>query len=128
MRGQFFAYLGLGLVGLVVFYALYMFFRAVYSVFADAWTNRELDKLAKEYTEKRDERKAADAKRLDPNCKHLYGDALGALPPDVCRRCGKAKQRPKGACDHVWRILPGPIPSSRCEKCDKNYSTVEETV
>ena len=126
MRGQFFAYLGMGLVGLIILYCVFAVLKAVYSVIADMMQNRELDKLAAEYSRKRDERKAYESTRLENGCDHKYGDPLGALPAGVCNQCGLAKDRPTGACDHVWRILPGPVPESQCEKCQKKYSTVEE--
>ena len=128
MRGEFFAYLGMGLVCLAILYCVYAVLRSLYSVFADMWQNRELDKLAVEYARKRDERKEYESTRLKNGCEHQYGDPLGALPEGVCNRCGLAKDRPMGACDHVWRILPGPIPESQCEKCEKKYSTVEEEI
>ena len=126
MRGQFFAYLGLGLVLLALTYCVYAVLRSLYMVFADAWQNRDLDRLAVEYAKKRDERRAYERTRLDNGCDHAYGDPLSALPDGVCNRCGLAKERPTGGCDHVWRILPGPIPESKCEKCGKKYSTVSE--
>ena len=128
MRGQFFAYLGLGLVALIIFYFIFAVCRAIYTVIADAWQNRELDKLAAEYAKKRDERKAYESTRLNNGCEHDYGDSLGALPDGVCRHCGLAKKRPIGSCDHVWKILPGPIPESHCVQCGKKYSTVEEEI
>jgi hypothetical protein len=62
-----------------------------------------------------------NARRLDNGCDHTFDSVFGALPPDVCAKCGLAKEKPPGDCDHVWRREKGLIPASQCEKCGKPY-------
>ncbi len=126
MRGQFFAYLGMGLLCLIFFYCVWLVLRALWSVIADTLENREMDQLANEYIERRESRRIEEADRLDNGCEHEYGHILHALPDEVCNRCGLARERPLGACDHVWRVLPGVIPESECELCGKKYGTLVE--
>ncbi len=126
MRGTFFAYLGLSLLSLLALYGAWLVLHAFWTVLSDLWQQRELDALAAEYMRKRDDRKHELATRLDNGCQHVFNDPLGALPVDVCVHCGLATERPLGSCDHVWRILEGPIPRSECEKCGDLYCSVQE--
>jgi hypothetical protein len=125
MRGQFFGYLAIGLVALLVLYLCWLVLAAIWSVIADMMTNRELNELADEYAMRRKERSQEDATRLENGCDHSFGDALGALPDNVCVNCGLEEKRPLTKCDHVWRILPDAIPSSECEKCGERFCRVE---
>ncbi len=125
MRGTFFAYLGILLVGLLLVYCVWAVFHALYSVVAEWRSNRELDGLAAEYSEKRRERLASEANRLENGCDHDFSHPLGALPPGACQHCGLEKEPPIGGCDHVWRVLPDPIPSSACEKCSRRFPKEE---
>ena len=125
MRGTFFGYLGMLLVGMLVLYCLWLVLYAFWSVFAEWRTNRELDGLAKEYSEKRAERRVEEAGRLSNGCEHDFSHPLGALPLNVCQHCGLAKERPLGGCDHIWRVRPDPIPSSACEKCGVRFPLVD---
>lgn len=125
MRGQFFGYLAIGLVLLFSIYLVWLVLAAFWSVFSDMLNNRELDQLADEYAGRRKERMAENSVRLENGCSHVFNDPLGALPNDVCMRCGLAKERPLTKCDHVWRILPDPIPSSECEKCGERFCRTE---
>jgi len=125
MRGTFFAYLGLALVGLLLIYLAWLVLAAIWSVFDEWMTSRELDSFAREYAEKRAERREADFGRLENGCDHDFSHPLGALPLNVCRHCGLGKDRPVGGCDHVWRVRADPIPSSACEKCSKPYPMEE---
>lgn len=126
MRGQFFAYLGLGLLALILIYCVWLVLRACWSVIADALENREMDQLANEYLARREVRRREEEQRLNNGCEHEYGHFLGALPDDVCGKCGLARERPLGPCDHVWRIVPGVIPESECELCHKKYGSMIE--
>ena len=125
-RGAFFGLLAAGLVGLALTYCLVMVARAFWVVFTDIRDARELDQLAAEFAEKRRQTAVEDQARLNNGCDHVYEDQAGALPPNVCNRCGLAKKKPAGACDHVWRVLPGIVPQSQCEHCGKTYCTVHE--
>ena len=125
-RGTFFGLLVAGLVGLVVTYFLVMVVRAFVIVIMDIRTGRELDRLAAEFAEKRRQTAAEAEERLNNGCAHTFDDRGGALPPDVCCKCGLSRQLPSGNCDHVWRVLPGIVPQSQCEKCGATYCDVHE--
>jgi hypothetical protein len=124
MRTKFFLYLAIGLLLLIVGYFLWLVIKSVYTIFADARTYRELDKLAGQLAEKRRQRRQDLELRLQNGCQHEFDDALGALPPNVCRKCGCAKEPPAGECDHIWKVLPGIIPESQCQKCGQRFSGV----
>ena len=65
-----------------------------------------------------------NVRRLDNGCDHQFDTQFGALPPDVCCKCGLTREKPPGDCDHVWRREKGLIPASRCEKCGKSHGGV----
>lgn len=123
MRGTFFLYLAVMLLALLLLYGIWVVLAAFWTMWREARSNRELDQLAVAYAERRARRREEDASRLNNGCQHEYGHVLGALPEDVCCKCGLARQRPEGGCDHVWRICPGAVPESQCELCGKRYST-----
>ena len=125
MRGQFFGYLGIALLLIFLLYLVWLVIAALWSIVSDILTQRELDELAEEYAERRKLRKAEEAVRLKNDCEHVFSDPLGALPDNVCMHCGLAKVRPMSKCDHVWRILPDPVPASECEKCGERFCRVE---
>lgn len=124
MRGKFFLYLLVGLIGLVVAYFVFMVLRAIYVTFMELKSGRELNQLADEYSHRRQQQLDAAHARLDNACAHEFEDDGGALPPDVCCKCGLARDRPDGECDHTWERLPGIIPQSACTKCGQKYSSV----
>ena len=124
MRGKFFLYLLVGLVGLIVAYFLFMVLRAIYVTIMEIKTGWELDHLADEYVQRREQQVQESEARLNNGCTHEFDDEGGALPPDVCRKCGIEKQLPAGDCDHAWKRVPGIIPQSACSKCGKKYSSV----
>ena len=124
MRGAFFMWLAVGLVGLIVAYFIWTVLYALFKTAVDIKTGRELDRLAEEYAEKRDQRQRDAVTRLETGCDHEFDDDGGALPPDVCRLCGIAKEKPPGKCDHRWKKLPGIIPQSQCAACGETYSPV----
>lgn len=125
MRGQFFLWLFMGLIALALLYFVLMVFKAFYVTFEEIWTNRELTKLASEYSDRRQRMSEEAQQRLNNGCDHAYDDQAGALPPQVCSRCGLAKEKPEGPCDHVWRVVPGIIPRSKCEKCDAEFCRID---
>ena len=124
MRGQFFLWLFIGLIALAILYFLFLVLKAFYVTLEEMWTNRELTKLADEYSERRRNREEEARQRLNNGCQHLFDDQAGALPPDVCCHCGLAKTKPDGDCDHVWRIVPGIIPRSKCEICEQEFCRI----
>jgi hypothetical protein len=127
MRTQFFLYLGLGLSAILLGWFVWLVLKAFYSIFADLRTDRELSQLAMELAEKRRQGRLAAQARLNNGCQHEFDDALGALPPDVCRKCGIGRDPPEGDCDHSWQLLPGIIPESRCTKCGARFSSIPVT-
>ncbi len=124
MRSKFFLYLALFLIALIVLYFLWLVAKAIYTILFDIWNDRELARLADQLAARRQERRLASERRLKNGCDHEFDDVLGALPPDVCRKCGLARELPAGPCDHVWRIQPGIIPESRCERCGERYTGI----
>ena len=121
---KFFFYLALGLLGLLALYFLWLVLKAFYSIIVDFQVNRDLDQLADELAAKRRERRERERQRLNNGCDHQFDDALGALPPNVCRKCGIERDPPSGDCDHRWKVQPGIVPESVCAKCGKVYSKI----
>ena len=124
MRGAFFMWLGVGLVLLILGYFVIVVLKAFYEVAMDLRSRRELNQLAEEYANKRDQRQRESRARLDTGCAHVFDDDGGALPPDVCRICGMARVKPPGPCDHRWEKIPGIVPQSKCTLCGETFSTV----
>jgi hypothetical protein len=99
-------------------YFLWLCAHSVYSAFAGWREKRDLAQLQAEYRARRKE----NALRLGNGCDHQYTESSAdGLPPDVCRKCGLSRQKPPGDCDHVWRVVPKLVPTSRCEKCGQTY-------
>jgi ribosomal protein L32 len=113
--------LTIGLAG----WALYMIWEALAQLFQDWRLGRELSQLESESMSRREQRRLANEKRLATGCDHSFHSGAVGLPPDVCARCGMAREKPTGSCDHVWRVKPGAVPSSACEKCGKVYNPLD---
>ena len=90
-------WLGVGLVLLILGYFVIVVLKAFYQVAVDLKSRRELNQLAEEYADKRDQRQREADERLNTGCNHVFDDDGGALPPDVCRICGMARIKPPGA-------------------------------
>ncbi|MCA9165847.1 MAG: hypothetical protein R3C99_03195 [Pirellulaceae bacterium] len=125
MKEYFLFIVGGMLIGALVLYFVWSVLRAFWSLFEDWRLYQELDELERDA----DQRKAAlernAAARLDNGCEHDFDDsAFGAFPDGVCRKCGLAKKRPPGFCDHVWRRKAGTEVGSICEKCGKEHSSI----
>ncbi len=112
---------GLLAVGIAV-WAMYMIWEAFIQVFNDWRLGRELNELESQSAARREQRRLANEQRLATDCIHDFGGGAVGLPPGVCTKCGLEKEKPTGGCDHVWRVKPGPVPSSVCEKCGKLYN------
>jgi hypothetical protein len=121
MRELFFYVLGGVLVIAAAGWGLYMIGRAVMQVIGDWKLGRELDELESEGESRREKRKLAQIERLANGCDHDFSSGAIGLPPNVCHKCGVEKEKPSGLCDHVWRVVPGAVPYSQCERCDKIY-------
>lgn len=118
---QWFLLLLIALVPVVILAALfYSFGKFLYAAFDDWRELRQLDAIKVEQLAIRERRGQESLARLDNGCDHVFGEGLG-FPPDVCPKCGLAKDKPPGGCDHLWRRVEGPIPTSSCEKCGKQY-------
>jgi ribosomal protein L32 len=127
MKQIFFYFCGGLLAILLAGWALYMVWEALVQVFNDWRLGRELNELEMTSSARREQRRAANEKRLATNCEHDFRSGAVGLPPAVCAKCGLEQEKPTGGCDHVWRVKPGPVPSSACEKCGKSYSPLESS-
>ena len=126
MRAKLFqAIIGVVIVGAFLYF-LWIFAKSIYHLFLDWRTSKSLDEMALAFDEKRREKLEQAEQRLDNDCDHDYDDLLHAFPPDVCVKCGLAKNHHAGDCDHVWRRVPGPIPGSRCESCGESFGAAAE--
>lgn len=121
-----FFYVGGGLLAAgLAGWALYMIGEALAQVFRDWRLGRELDQLQAESASRREQRRLANEKRLANGCAHDFSGTAPGLPMGTCPKCGLEREKPTGGCDHVWRVKPGPAPSSVCVKCDKIYNPLE---
>ena len=121
MRNAFF--LGVILVipvGLVVI-LLYSMARFLWSLFQDAKLYRELNQIQAQSEDRREKKRQERQKRLDNGCEHSFDSGLGGFAPGVCPKCGIAREKPGGRCDHVWRRKEGTAMGSYCQKCGKEY-------
>ena len=120
---QWFLLLLIAMVPVVVLAALfYSFGKYLYSAFDDWRELRQLDEIAADQKAIREQRSKDNQIRLDNGCNHVFDEGAG-FPPGVCPKCGLAKEKPPGECDHLWRRVDGPVPASRCEKCGKQHRT-----
>lgn len=108
-----------GLVGGV----LWLFGSAIYSLWEEWATSREVKQIQHQSSARREQRRQESEQRLANGCEHSFLEGHGEFPPGVCTKCGLAKEKPSGPCDHVWRAQPGGVPRSSCEKCGKVYSS-----
>ena len=125
MKEIFFYFFGGVLTIAVAVWALYMLWDAFAQMVKDWRLGRELDQLESEGSARREQRRAANEKRLANNCEHDFVSGAVGLPPGVCAKCGLEKDKPTGGCDHIWRVKQGAVPSSFCEKCGKVYNPFE---
>ena len=127
MIKSYFFYFIIGLIGFsIIGFFLFHLGKGLLGMFSDWRLHKELDTLESEGESRRQAKVESDAKRLDNGCSHDFEGGLGGFPPDVCPKCGLAKDKPNGPCDHVWRRAEGAIPHSVCEKCGKKYNAVTE--
>jgi len=121
---QWFLLLLIGMIPVVILAALfYSVGKYLLSVFDDWRELRQLDAIKAEQDAIVQRKREENQKRLDNGCQHAFGQGTG-FPPDVCPKCGLAKEKPPGDCDHLWRRTNDPVPSSACEKCGKQYRAV----
>jgi hypothetical protein len=125
---QYFYYAALFLIPLaLVGWMLYAFGRNMIGILDDWLHGRELHQLRAESEARRKQRQAEDKARLNNGCEHDFDNPVFGLPPGVCGKCGLAKQRPQGECDHIWKLAEkGAAADSRCEKCGETYSILCE--
>lgn len=96
-------------------------------IYKDWQLEKELIEIETQSAAHREERQRANARRLDNGCQHDFETVGMGFPPNACCRCGLEREKPRGACDHVWRSREGSTPTSHCERCGKVYSPIAET-
>jgi hypothetical protein len=121
MRNAFFLGVILVIPAALIVALLYSLVRFLWSLYQDIRLYRELNEIQAQSEQRREERGLAHQKRLDNGCEHSFDSGLGGFPPGVCPKCGIAREKPSGRCDHVWRRKEGTAMSSYCEKCGKQY-------
>jgi hypothetical protein len=118
---QWFLLLLIALVPVVIMAALlYSFGKFLYSAFDDWRELRQLDEIRTDQKAIREQRDRENLARLDNGCDHAFDEGTG-FPSGVCPKCGLAREKPPGECDHVWRRVDGPVPASSCEKCGRPH-------
>jgi hypothetical protein len=108
-----------------ILYFFWVALRDLVRYLLEARQNRQFDGMREYRLEREAVLREEQARRLDNGCEHLFDDQFGALPPDVCCRCGIAKQKPAGDCDHTWCREPGLLPASICVKCGARFGGAE---
>lgn len=114
---------GLAVVGTVIYF-VWLCLRDGYHFISDWRQGRKIGDVRMQREARQAALREANARRLDNGCEHQFDTLFGAFPPGVCCKCGLAKEKPAGDCDHVWRREKGLIPASRCEKCGKQYGGI----
>lgn len=104
-------------------YFLWCVLRSFHDMYEDYQLGKELAVLRKEASARQQERRAREQARLANGCQHHFDNCFGALPDEVCCRCGIARTKPSGSCDHQWKIVPGPVPGSQCTLCGRVHSS-----
>jgi hypothetical protein len=122
MKQMFFFLVLLVLPAAVLAAMLYSAGRYLYSLYEDRRELKQLDTIAAESGARREQRRQENAKRLENGCQHAFDAGIG-FPPGVCPKCGLAKERPAGDCDHVWRRVEGATPASACALCGRTHRT-----
>ena len=126
MKQAFLLFVGGFCVVALVAGAIYVFVRAIVTIFQDRAAAREAVEIAVEAEKRREERKQQNATRLDNGCEHQWGGIITAFPDNACQKCGLEKERPIGPCDHVWRLQMDSRPFATCQKCSKRFITESE--
>jgi hypothetical protein len=122
MKQVFFFLVLIALPGAILCALLYSAGRYLYSLYEDRRELKQLDAIAAESAARRQQRRQEDVKRLENGCQHTFDTGLG-FPPGVCPKCGLAKEKPAGDCDHVWRRVEASTPACSCALCGKTYRT-----
>ena len=110
MKQLFFFLVLLVLPASILVAMLYSAGRYLYSLYEDKRELKQLDAIAAESTARREQRRQENDKRLENGCQHTFDAGMG-FPPGVCPKCGLAKERPAGECDHIWRRVEAPMPA-----------------
>ncbi|NLF70120.1 MAG: hypothetical protein GX575_13855 [Candidatus Anammoximicrobium sp.] len=120
MKQLFFFLVLLVLPSAILLGLIYSACRALYLMCEDRRELKQLDAIAAESAARREQRRRENDNRLENGCPHSFDSGLG-FPPGVCPKCGLAKERPAGECDHIWRRSESPTPTSVCALCGKTY-------
>ena len=126
MKQAFMVLVGGFVVLALVAGAVFLFFRAIVTVFQDRAAGKEAEQIAAEAAVRRAEREKKNLKRLENGCQHEWGGIITAFPENACQKCGLEKESPVGPCDHVWRLQMENRPFASCEKCGKRFITHSE--
>jgi hypothetical protein len=121
MRNAFFLGVILVIPAALIVALLYSLARFLWSLYQDVKLYRELNTIQAQSEQRREKKRLEQQKRLDNGCEHSFDSGLGGFPPGVCPKCGIAREKPVGRCDHVWRRKEGTAMGSYCEKCGKQY-------
>ena len=93
--------------------ALALLFWHSIKFFVDEWRlKREIVQIKQDTATLREKRRLDNLERLDTGCEHVVAAEFSGFPPGVCEKCGLAMEKPPGECDHVWRVIEGPVPGS----------------
>ncbi len=103
---------------------LWLLGKSIVQLVGDWRFEKELIELEAQSEAHRQERARINAERLDNGCEHDFDNPGHGLPLNACARCGLEREKPKGPCDHVWKVIPGSLPKGVCEKCGKPYSPI----
>jgi len=119
MKAIFFFAILLVLPATILTVLLYSFFKYLYTLYQERRELNQLDIIQAESAARRERNRERNEVRLNNGCQHAFDSGIG-FPPGVCPKCGIAKDKPPGECDHVWRRAEATA-ASNCVKCGKTY-------
>jgi hypothetical protein len=123
MRQYFFIGVAVMIPLAILGWFIYALGRGFLSMYEDWKLGKDLDQLQAEAEGRREQKRLENEQRLANGCEHDFDSHIYGLPSGVCGKCGLEREKPTGACDHVWRLQQGAVPSSECEKCGRTYNT-----
>ncbi len=118
MKAFFFFAMLLVLPATILAALVYSFFKYLYTLYDERRELKELDAIQAESAARRERNRERNAQRLSNGCQHAFDEGIG-FPPGVCPKCGLAKEKPQGECDHVWQRVDAA--ASACARCGKQY-------
>lgn len=118
MKALFFFAMLLILPATILIALLYSFFKYLYTLYEERRELKELDAIQAESAARRERNLERNVQRLNNGCQHAFDAGIG-FPPGVCPKCGLAKEKPTGECDHVWQRVEAA--ASACARCGKQH-------